>query len=102
MIQVVVTVECQEGQRDAFLEEFRKIIPQVHDEAGCIEYGPAIDISTNIETQAAARPDVVMILEKWESLEHLEAHLIAPHMLEYRPKVKPFVANSTIHILEPA
>ncbi|MCB1804272.1 MAG: antibiotic biosynthesis monooxygenase, partial [Candidatus Competibacteraceae bacterium] len=41
-------------------------------------------------------------IEKWESLAALEAHLTAPHMLEYRQKVKDFVNGSTIHILQPA
>ena len=46
MIHVIATVELNPGTRDKFLAEFRKIIPDVKAEAGCIEYGPAIDAET--------------------------------------------------------
>ena len=32
----------------------------------------------------------------------LEAHLVAPHMMEYRPKVKDFVKKVSLQILSPA
>ena len=101
MIHVIVTVELTPGNRDAFLDEFRQVVPQVLEEEGCVDYGPAIDVETNIGAQISNRADVVIIIEKWQSLEHLEAPLIAPHMLEYRPKVKPFIQNSTLQILQP-
>ena len=101
MIHVIVTVELTPGTRDAFLDEFRQVVTQVLEEEGCVDYGPAIDVETNIGAQISNRADVVIIIEKWQSLEHLEAHLIAPHMLEYRPKVKPFIQNSTLQILQP-
>ena len=102
MIHVIVTVELTPGNRDAFLDEFRQVVPQVIEEGGCLEYGPAIDVETNIGAQVSNRDNVVTIIEKWQSLEHLEAHLIAPHMIEYRPKVKPFIQNSILQILQPA
>ena len=48
------------------------------------------------------RDDVVVVCEKWESLAALEAHLIAPHMMEYRPKVKEFISRVGLQILSPA
>ncbi len=100
MIHVIVTVELVEGTKDAFLEEFQKIVPVVLQEKGCLEYGPAVDANTDISAQAPVRADVVTILEKWTSLDALKEHLVAPHMVEYRPKVKDFVANSTLRIVE--
>ena len=35
-------------------------------------------------------------------LDHLEAHLIAPHMLAYRARVKEMIAGVSIQVLEPA
>ncbi|MCO6454983.1 MAG: antibiotic biosynthesis monooxygenase [Pirellulaceae bacterium] len=101
MIIVLATVEVAAGRRDEFLAEFRQVVPLVRAEVGCLEYGPAIDLPTNIAAQPAARPDVVVIVEKWESIETLEAHLIAPHMLAYRARVKPLVAGTTIQVLRP-
>ncbi|MCA9268197.1 MAG: antibiotic biosynthesis monooxygenase, partial [Planctomycetales bacterium] len=61
-----------------------------------------VDFPTNIPAQPAERPDVVTVVEKWESLDHLEAHLIAPHMLAYRARVKEMIAGVSIQVLEPA
>lgn len=101
MIHVIATIELNPGTRDSFLTEFRKIVAPVRAEAGCIDYGPTIDAETGIAAQGSVRPDVVTVVERWESLEHLNAHLIAPHMVEYRPKVKDFVKSVKLQILKP-
>jgi quinol monooxygenase YgiN len=40
-------------------------------------------------------------VEKWESLQALQAHLQTPHMAEYRERVKHIVVGVTLQILEP-
>ena len=102
MIHVLATITRQTGQRDAFLKEFHRIMPMVHAEAGCIEYGPAIDVNSGVSVQGPLRENVVVIIEKWESLPALKAHMQAPHMVEYRVRVKDFVESVTLQILEPA
>ena len=102
MICVIATIEVNEGQRDAFLKEFAQLVPKVRAEEGCIEYGPMIDVPTNIPVQSPERKNVVTVVEKWESVEALETHLIAPHMLEYKKAVKDIVAGMSIQVLEPA
>ena len=102
MIHVIATVNLSDGTREKFLQEFHQVVPLVLQEEGCIEYGPAVDVETNISVQAASRENTVTIIEKWESIESLEAHLIATHMLEYRSKVKPFVKDVDLRILQPA
>ena len=102
MIHVLATIEVAAGRRDEFLEEFHRIVPLVRAEAGCVEYGPAVDATTDIPPQKLAGPDVVTVIEKWESLAALQAHLSAPHMVEYRPRVKHLVKSTTLLILEPA
>ena len=44
VIHVIATIECKEGMRDAYIAEFHKVRPAVLDEAGNIQYEPAIDI----------------------------------------------------------
>ncbi len=102
MIHVIATVELVEGRREAFLEEFRKVVPLVRAEAGCLEYGAAVDLATGIAAQAPPRPDVVTVVEKWESVAALQAHLAAPHMAAYRPRVKEFVRATRLQVLQPA
>ena len=77
-------------------------MPKVQEEEGCVEYGPTLDVKTNIEVQIPFRPNVVTVVEKWESLDALQDHLMAPHMMEYRERVKLLVANVSLRILEPA
>lgn len=101
MIHVIAQIEIQPGKRDAFLAEFHKLAPSVHAEEGCLEYGPTIDAETDVAAQQR-NPHRVTIVEKWESLDHLKAHLVAPHMTAYRQKVADLVAGMTLHILEPA
>lgn len=101
MIHVLATVELKSGTRDKFLAELKRIVPLVRAEAGCVEYSPAVDAETTLSTQGEVRNDVVVIVERWEGMEALEAHLIAPHMLEYRTKVREFVVRVGLQILEP-
>ncbi len=102
MIHVLATIKLHPGRRNDFLAEFRKIIADVRNEAGCIEYGPAIDLPTDLPAQDGVRPNVVVVIEKWESLDALKAHLVAPHMVAYRPKVKEFVVATELQVLESA
>jgi quinol monooxygenase YgiN len=47
-------------------------------------------------------PNGVTIIEKWNSLEDLKAHLSSPHMLAYREKTKTLVEKMSIKILKEA
>ena len=101
MIHVLAHIELRPGTRAAFLQEFHGIVPAVLAEAGCLEYGPTVDAETPLERQNR-HADRVIVVEKWESVAHLQAHLTAPHMLEYRERVKDMVAGTALHVVEPA
>jgi quinol monooxygenase YgiN len=100
MIHVIAEIEVREGSRDAFLKEFRRIVPIVRDEDGCIEYGPAVDLETDVA--APARPNIVTVLEKWTNEAALQAHLKAPHMDEYRKRAASMIAGVSIRAYAPA
>ena len=102
MIHVIASIQAQPGQRDALLAEFNKLMPLVRAEEGCIEYGPAVDVDAGISVQNLTGDDQLTIIEKWESLEHLKAHLAAPHMADYRVAIRDVVAGVSLNILEPA
>ena len=99
MMIVIVTIVCKPGQREKFLKEFRAIVPEVLREDGCIDYGPTIDTPAGLGNQNTDE-DRVTIVEKWTSLPSLKAHLVAPHMEAYRPKVQDFIESSELRILE--
>ena len=80
----------------------RELVPKVQAEDGCVEYGPTVDVETNIEAQMPVRPHVLTVVEKWESVAALERHLIAPHMVEFRESAKQLVENLSLQVVEPA
>jgi quinol monooxygenase YgiN len=102
MIHVIATIRTAPGRRDELIAAFRELIPLVRAEAGCIEYGTAIDLRTPIAAQAPVLDDAVTVVEKWDSVPALQAHLVAPHMLAHRERVKAIVTAVEIRILEPA
>jgi quinol monooxygenase YgiN len=102
MVHVIATIQVAPGRREAFLAEFRRVVPLVRAEAGCLEYGPAVDAAAGLPGQVPPRADVVTVVEKWDSLDALRAHLGAPHMLEYRGRVKDLVAGVQLQVLQPA
>lgn len=102
MIVVLATIEVRPDSVREFLAEFQANVPLVLQEQGCLEYTPMQDLATSIAAQIPERPHVVTVVEKWETLDDLEAHLIAPHMLEYRKRVKDYVSGVELQVLAPA
>jgi len=93
MINVIVFIQLHEGKREAFLEEFQKIVPAVRAEQGCIAYRPTVDVEIpGVDMFPPPDPNRVTIIERWEDVDALKAHTVAPHMAEYRPKVKDYIA----------
>ncbi len=101
MICVIATVNLKEGKRDDYLAELRKIIPDVRQEIGNIEYAPHIDLPSGFPVQPPMRPDTVTILERWESLDALKSHMNAPHMGPYRQATKDIVQSMQVQVLSP-
>mgnify|MGYP001823720751 CR=1 FL=1 len=101
MINVIASVRVKAGRIADFLEIFRSNMPTVREERGCVEYFPAVDIDADLPPQSLDE-NVVTIIEKWESLEALQNHLGAPHMLAYREKVKGLVEGVSLKVLQEA
>ena len=101
MIHVIASVSIKHGRRGEFLEIFRTNVRNVLMENGCIEYRPAVDVDAGLDPQALDE-NLVTVIEKWESLEDLYAHLSAPHMLDYREKVGSMVEGVVLKVLEDA
>jgi quinol monooxygenase YgiN len=74
-------------------------VPKVLAEQGCIEYAPMVDLPN---AMTPLRENVVTMVEKWESLAALEAHLASPHMAEFRRETEPMRLSLSLQILQPA
>src|SRR3954453_9346801 len=101
MIHVLATITLEPGRRAAWLAEFKKLIPLVQAEDGCIEYGVGVDVATGIPAQGPLADDEAVVVEKWASIDALKAHGVAPHMAAYRERVQGMVAGVKLRVLTP-
>ena len=104
MIYVLATIELKDAShRQEFLKILNGNVPKVRAEDGCIMYQPTVDFASGLSAQKRVSDKHVTIIECWESMEHLKAHLQAPHMATYREDVKPHVVPPTaLSVVEPA
>ncbi|HWJ00407.1 MAG TPA: putative quinol monooxygenase [Burkholderiales bacterium] len=102
MIHVIAIITAKPGKREEILRHFRANVPAVRAEKGCIEYGAAVDAENALKFQTKWGPDTFLVVEKWDSMEALQAHVAAPHMAAYGAKTKELLASRVIHILSPA
>lgn len=102
MIHVVAAITTTAEGRDQLIAAFKQLIPQVRAEQGCLEYDTAVDLATGLPTQAPVRHDVLMVVEKWESLDALKAHLDAPHMVAFREANAHLLKGLSLQVLTPA
>lgn len=98
MVHVIATSQVRPGCREAFLKLLRENLPRVRAEAGCRAYTPCLDVEGG---PRPAEPDVVTILETWESLVHLRAHFETPHMKAFVAAAQPLRSASSARIVEP-
>ncbi len=101
MIHVIASIGVKPGKRAEFIEIFKKNVPAVLAEKGCIEYIPAVDTDSGIEAQWRDET-VLTVIEKWSTLDALHAHLAAPHMAPYHADTADLVEDVSLTVLEDA
>jgi quinol monooxygenase YgiN len=101
-VYVVATITVKEGKRDELVRIFSVNVPNVHAEVGCLYYEPVVDVQSGIPSQKPMRPNVMVVVEKWESLDKLLVHLDAPHMKTYREAVKDLIESVDLQVLQHA
>lgn len=99
MISVIATIKVKPGTRADFLKLFNANVPAVLAEDGCAEYFPAVDVDAKLDAQAKDE-NAVVVIEKWESVAALHAHLEAPHMIEFRKGAGEMIEGISIKVLE--
>jgi quinol monooxygenase YgiN len=87
MSDVIVTAVFHpaEGRKDALIAALTEGIPAVHEEAGCALY--AIH---------DAEDGTIVMLEKWDSLDELEAHAAGPAVEKLNELIGPHLASPVI------
>ena len=102
MIHVLAIITAKPGMRERILEAFRDNTEAVHAEVGCLQYEAVVDVRNGAAGFAQFGPDAFVVVERWASMQALQAHGAAPHMKAYASKVKDLTASRAIHVLEPA
>lgn len=98
MIYVLAAIRIKDARVSEFLEIFKANTPHVLAEKGCIEYVPTMDIVSGLPLQEP-EANTVTVVEKWQSIEDLRAHLVAPHMVAYQKKVNELVEEVSLKVL---
>ncbi len=101
-VHVVAIIKAHPGKRAELLEAFQANVPAVHAEDGCIEYTATVDTDGVGGFQTRFGDDTFVVVEKWESLDALQAHAVSPHMRAYAARSKDLIAERTIHVLSAA
>ena len=102
MIHVIATIELKPECREDSLKILSENVPKVKAEDGCLAYEPTVDIESGLPINTDIRDNVVTIIEAWETLDALHAHLRTEHMAAYRDAVKDYVTGLQVRVLSPA
>ncbi len=101
MITVLASIYVKAGEMEKFLDILKANVPSVCAEDGCVSYVPMVDVASQLPSQEL-NENIVTIVEQWESIEALKAHLTTPHMLKYKDNVEAIVKQVTLKVLENA
>ena len=77
------------------------VVPTVRAEDGCRMYTLLKAAATDWDKPMRFGERTMWMLEKWDSVDALKAHLSTPHMKAFGPTVRPMRTSSTFHVLEP-
>jgi quinol monooxygenase YgiN len=75
MIIVAGTITIDPQEFDAYQAIARPMVEATLTEDGCHAYNFA---------QSVVDPSTIIIYEAWESMAHLEAHFVVPHMATFK------------------
>ena len=101
MLTVIAEIICHSEQDlKTVLDSFHHIREQVLQELGCHTYDVHIDHPAVKSALRTKVPFSIMMYEKWQSMQHLEAHMHSISMQQHAKATKGAVASVKIRILE--
>lgn len=89
MYTIYVTFDCYPGKREAFVKRVREegILDAVLAEDGCYRYDYFF---------SEKDPNLLLLLEAWESYEHQQIHIAQPHMEKLRSFNKDYIKSANL------
>jgi quinol monooxygenase YgiN len=100
MLHILVTMQIKDGSMEEFLAICAELRPLVLQEKGCLAYEYTREVPSPLGIQEPLETNRITLIERWESLEALQAHLEAPHMKQAGPRMKDLRSSVTARVLE--
>lgn len=83
-----------------YIAKTLSVVPAVRAENGCQMYTLLEDAKTDWEKPMRFGERTLWMVEKWDSIDALKAHLEAPHMKAFGPTVRSMRSSGTFHVLQ--
>lgn len=93
MYSIYVKYECLPQKREGFVRKVRDegIVSAIRAENGCIKYEYYL---------SEEDPNVLLLIEQWESREHQQIHLTQPHMAKMREFKDDYIVSTVLGEME--
>ncbi len=86
MIQVVAKNFAKVEMVETVIEQYKELVELTRQEEGCIAYELHQDVKN---------PQILTMIEQWESMPALEAHLSSDHFKRIVPGIKQHMEKET-------
>ena len=101
MVHVIASIHTKPGCLEEYVGLFKGNVPNVLAEEGCIQYAPCVDADTGWPAQSLD-PQRMTVVERWDSMDALQAHSRAPHMRDFRKRAGHLVESVSLQVVEDA
>ena len=93
MYTIYVKFSCLPGKREAFVQKMKQtgILEAIRAEDGCRCYDYYL---------SEKDPDLLLLIEQWETPQHQKVHIGQPHMAQMRTFKDDYITNTVIGELE--
>jgi len=96
MIYVLAFVRTKPGMVSQALDIYRELVPKVMaNEPGCLAYAPTRDVDLSLPNQDKDE-DMIVVNERWKTIDDFKAHLNMPHSIEFRSKIRHYLNERII------
>lgn len=99
MITAVASIKVKKNHLSQFVIAFKRLVPQVLAEEGCIEYYPTVDTGLLFKIQSVDDHRVT-IIEKWQSIQSLQEHANTEHMQAFASETDQMIEDFNVRILK--
>ena len=89
MYTIYVKFLCLPGKREAYIQKMKEtgILEAIRAEDGCIRYEYYL---------SEKDPDVILLIEQWQTKQNQQVHLTQPHMAQMRTFKADYIAETIL------